>query len=48
MSRNKLRVRQKLDYFLDFQKLINSKSNFGFSNFTPDFRNFDTREKIYT
>ena len=26
MWRNKLRVRQKLDYFLDFQKLINSKS----------------------
>ena len=26
MSRNKLRVRQKLDYFLDFRELINSKS----------------------
>ena len=48
MSRNKLRVREKLDYFLDFRELINSKSKTRKPLTFSDFRGVDTREKFYT
>ncbi len=45
MSRNKLRVQEKLDCFLDFRELINSKSKTRKPFDIFIFRHLDTREK---